>query len=187
MVYFQITFVPALEMTTINPETCRYKNDDLPKEYFKRFTRFKCFFFLFPKIKVDIGKENCLKLTESECNSWKNCAHNAEECCNLQKEKEMEEISRNETHLERNSCEHTWDGFSCWKRTEAGYKVTIKCPAYVSFPDDNGERKNYFMICFWFWIYISIPLWMDNIFQDIEQMFSTEWYICVLTQSLHHG
>lgn len=133
----QIPVVPAVEPTTANPETCRYKNYDIHVDAFKEVMGKKCFEFLFPKFNVERSKDKCMILTKSECNYWNHCIDNAEECCRLQKESEALELKRNETNPDRNTCNHTWDGFSCWKRTPAGKSVTKKCPAYVSFPDDN--------------------------------------------------
>lgn len=155
-VYLQIPVVPAEEPTTANPETCRYKNYDIPIDTFKEAMGKKCFEFLFPKFNVERAKDKCMILTKSECNYWNHCIDNAEECCRLQKESEALELKRNETNSDRSSCNHTWDGFSCWKRTPAGKSVTKKCPAYVSFPDDNGKKIKHTFDFFVFLIFCFI-------------------------------
>lgn len=137
-IFFLIILANHMSFVTgFTTDTCRYKDNDLPIEEFKSVISFSCFYFLFRKHKVAPGKESCMMLSESECNSWKSCRQNGEKCCKLQKEKEAIEMEQNETLSERNHCDHNWDGFSCWERTPSGESVVRKCPAYVSFPDDN--------------------------------------------------
>ena len=36
-------------------------------------------------------------------------------------------------------CPRTWDGFGCFKDTEAGRTASIFCPGYIDQSDPHGE------------------------------------------------
>ncbi|XP_064647709.1 calcitonin gene-related peptide type 1 receptor-like isoform X2 [Lineus longissimus] len=93
---------------------------------------------ILPDIKNNTQKEYiCRALSEDECSRWSKCCWDAIDCCQWQKENEVEMTTNT-----GKECPATWDGFACWEHAAAGSTTYKDCPSFLPFvtPGVKGQK-----------------------------------------------
>ena len=77
----------------------------------------------------------CHSLTKEECQKWTDCCFAAISCCDEQ----LRSPARNNSYS--SFCPRTWDGYRCFKDTDAGSRTYFACPTYI---DHTDVSRKYF-------------------------------------------
>ena len=79
-------------------------------------------------------------LSELDCSRWRQCCTAGVQCCErqIQQQRYLGNGTMTSHHDANGSavaatarCEMTWDGYTCWTDTRAGYRETQACPTYM--------------------------------------------------------
>jgi len=89
-------------------------------------------------MKLEVKDSICMSLSDADCSRWRECCAAGVECCQRQIRLQRYLDNRAVTsHRSANGsaatdrCEMTWDGYTCWSDTRAGYLETQACPEYM--------------------------------------------------------
>jgi len=114
-------------------------------------------------VKPEVKNSICQSLSRVDCSRWRQCCSTGIQCCERQIQRQRYHSNRTMTPhgtAMAESCEMTWDGYSCWADVPAGYSDTQACPTYM--PLSQPLSKQHLLSCRFFTFFAANALILDQ-------------------------
>ena len=77
------------------------------------------------------------------CGRWVDCCQSAEQCCRDQLNVRSSASDDHQWTGQSPTCPITWDGYSCWSKTDAGVTASRTCPTFLPYVSLSGKSIAY--------------------------------------------